>query len=354
MNGNSDISFNGHTEDDLQDRRQLLARWPHLLAPLPSEDAIIGHWTEAGPPVVTIICSTFNQSKLVGAALQGFLTQKTSFPFEVVVRDDASTDGTQKVVEDFIRRYPLIIRAAFNEKNRYRQGIAPVHDRPGLIRGEYTALCDGDDFWVEPHKLQQQVDQLRRDPDVVLSTGGAMVYRVSDSSISVEGEVDDEVRYDDLPNRYHHTSTYVFRSKPYINVIQNWLVPSGLHGDTPTRSCIVLHGKIAAIPGVLSVYYADGRGVWSRHDTLRQAEMTVEMHAKLVRILPWRRRIREFRHLGDASRCLVRLRFSSDEKTGDGYFLRTIARLRRVLVRHSFELLVMATAIYRAGQRFDR
>ena len=332
-------------------RARLLDRWPHLLALPPTEGAIIRRWTESGPPVVTIICSTFNQSELIGDALHGFLTQRTSFPFEIVLRDDASTDGTQQIIHDFAQRYPRIIRVVLHKENRYIQGIFPVHGRPALISGEYAALCDGDDFWVDPEKLQRQVDQLRRNPQIVLSTGGTLHFSAKDSSSSIVGEVETGVIYPDHPPRYHHTSTYVFRSKPYIDVIQRYMVPRGLYGDTVVRSLIMTHGKIAAVTGILSVYYIDGGGMWTRMDGRQQAETHVHIYATLVRVLPWRRRVKALRPLALASRTLVELRFPSSNKVAHANPKRGIPPQVRRLLQWYRKLALIARALWGWGPR---
>ena len=118
-------------------------------------------------PVVTVICITCNHAPYIRDALEGIVCQRTDFPMEVIVHDDASTDGTADVVRDYAARYPELIRPVFQEENQYSRGvqIIPVFCFP-LVRGRYVALCEGDDRWTDPSKLQRQVEALERHPEV--------------------------------------------------------------------------------------------------------------------------------------------------------------------------------------------
>jgi len=98
--------------------------------------------------------------------LEGFLAQKTNFDFEVLIHDDASSDGTQDVIRDYSSRYPEIIKPILQTVNQYNSvsGMNETFNFP-RARGTYIALCEGDDYWVDPFKLQRQVDFLESNPD---------------------------------------------------------------------------------------------------------------------------------------------------------------------------------------------
>lgn len=115
---------------------------------------------------VTVICLAYNHAKYISDALEGFVMQRVDFPFEVIVHDDASTDGTADIIREYQSRYPDIIKPVFQKENQYSQGISiPQAFLYPLIRGEYVALCEGDDYWTDPHKLQKQVDALESHPE---------------------------------------------------------------------------------------------------------------------------------------------------------------------------------------------
>lgn len=138
-------------------------------SPLPqrSEAAVMAHW-RGDKPVVSIKCTTFEHVGFIEDALQGFLGQDTDFPFEILVRDDASTDGTAEIVRDYADRYPSIIRAVLESENRWPD-VKPDSVLSPMVRGEFIALCEGDDYWTDPTKLSRQVAQLRGFPSAVVS-----------------------------------------------------------------------------------------------------------------------------------------------------------------------------------------
>lgn len=128
------------------------------------------------PPLVSIVCPAYNQEAYVAQTLEGFLMQQTTFDFEILVNDDASTDGTAAVIADYVKRYPTLIRPFYQETNQYSQGNPPVPGLFGEARGRYIAYCEGDDFWTDPHKLQIQVDFLESHPDYVLTYHDAIPF----------------------------------------------------------------------------------------------------------------------------------------------------------------------------------
>lgn len=109
--------------------------------------------------LVTVVCITYNHEKYLRDALDGFLSQKTDFQYKIVIYDDASTDNTAAIIEEYALKYPRIIVPIYQKENQYQKGtnmfkefVAP------LLEGKYYAYCEGDDYWCDPHKLQEQVD----------------------------------------------------------------------------------------------------------------------------------------------------------------------------------------------------
>lgn len=127
-------------------------------------------------PIVSITCIAYNHEAYIRDALDSFLIQKTDFPFEVIVHDDASTDSTADIIREYHNKYPDIIRPVFQLENQYSQGknISKEFIYP-LIRGEYTAICEGDDYWTDPLKLQKQYDFMQNHPELDICTHKAMM-----------------------------------------------------------------------------------------------------------------------------------------------------------------------------------
>lgn len=110
--------------------------------------------------LVSICCQTFNHKDYITQALDSFLIQKTNFKYEILLRDDASTDGTTKVCERYYQEYPDLIKLLTYKENQYQKGVRPMADNLKRAKGKYIAICEGDDYWIDPLKLQKQVDFL--------------------------------------------------------------------------------------------------------------------------------------------------------------------------------------------------
>ena len=108
---------------------------------------------------VSICTQTFNHGGYIRQCLEGFLSQKINFKFEVIINDDASTDDTAVIVKEYEARYPNIIKAIYQKDNQYSKGVNTL---TRLLfhkaQGKYIAICEGDDYWCDENKLQKQVD----------------------------------------------------------------------------------------------------------------------------------------------------------------------------------------------------
>jgi len=136
------------------------------------QESIISGWGDnTVDPLVTIICTTFNHEGFISEALEGFLIQKTTFPFEIIVHDDASTDNTQNIIKNFVEKYPLIVKPILQKKNQYSNKDVNIWSDftfPKAL-GKYIALCEGDDYWIDELKLQKQVDFLENNKEYVIT-----------------------------------------------------------------------------------------------------------------------------------------------------------------------------------------
>jgi glycosyltransferase involved in cell wall biosynthesis len=119
-------------------------------------------------PLVSVLCITYNQVDYIGQALESFIAQQTSFPFEILVNDDCSTDGTTELVLSYQERYPDLVQVVTHETNQYSQGVMPAESfLVPRARGRYLALCEGDDYFCDHTKLQRQVEVLEGDPELM-------------------------------------------------------------------------------------------------------------------------------------------------------------------------------------------
>lgn len=124
-------------------------------------------------PLVSICCLVYNHEPYIRECLDGFMMQKTDFPFEVLIHDDASTDKSAEIIREYEEKYPEIIKPIYQTENQYSKGIGVtrVFQFP-RAKGKYIALCEGDDYWTDPLKLQKQVDFLEANNEYSLCVGG--------------------------------------------------------------------------------------------------------------------------------------------------------------------------------------
>lgn len=130
----------------------------------PEQREVTALWGDTNTePVVSVISHVYNQREYIDEALAGMLMQKTSFPFEIIIRDDASSDGTAEVIRRYAEMYPDIVCPVYEKENTYKKGIKPISVTFSMTRGRYIAFCEGDDRWLDEAKLQIQHDFLESD-----------------------------------------------------------------------------------------------------------------------------------------------------------------------------------------------
>lgn len=138
-------------------------------------------------PLVSVLCLVYNHEQFLRKALESFVRQEVDFPFEVVVHDDASTDGSADIIREYERNYPDIIKPIYQKVNQHslKRGRVTriVHE---AARGKYISQCEGDDYWTDFHKLKKQVDFLEAHPDYSMCVGGYIkrdIYTGKDRTI---------------------------------------------------------------------------------------------------------------------------------------------------------------------------
>lgn len=120
-------------------------------------------------PLVSIWCAVYNHEPYIRQCLEGFLTQKTNFQFEAIIHDDASTDSSAQIIQEYADKHPHIIKPILEKENQYSKGVNFLGViRNKACRGKYIAYCEGDDYWTDPLKLQKEIDILESHPDVMM------------------------------------------------------------------------------------------------------------------------------------------------------------------------------------------
>ena len=132
---------------------------------------------------VTVWCMVFNHEKFLCKCLDGFIMQKTNFPFKVIIHDDASTDHSADIIREYERKYPNLIKPIYEKENQYSIG----RERIGIIQlknltSKYFAICEGDDYWNSPDKLQKQYDYMELHPECSMCLHNTIIH---DSSLQL-------------------------------------------------------------------------------------------------------------------------------------------------------------------------
>lgn len=230
-----------------------------------SEHELISSWS-GDYPVVSIVCATYGHVEFIRTALHGFLCQRTEFPFEILVRDDGSLDGTADVVAEFAARYPRVVRATLEPENT--RGTASAHG--SLVeraKGRYIAHCDGDDYWLDPTKLATQVRALEANPWAVLAHHQSLV--VADGRVRKTGKLKADARRDLTQRELRNGArvlgnTIVYRNVPVAMPPRR----EGMrNGDLLRRVLLAEHGGAVYCPDLLpAVYREHPGGMWSTLD----------------------------------------------------------------------------------------
>ena len=220
-----------------------------------------------GKPVVSIYCLAYNHEKYIRTALDGFVNQKTSFPFEVIVHDDASTDGTAEIIRDYAERYPDIIVPIFQEENKYSQNINIfiTYVLP-LMKGKYIAVCEGDDYWCDENKLQLQVDWMENHLDYSFIVHNTLIhdFNTGEERLINQNNADCDLTLEEIierPGNRFHTSSFLYR-REFAVMPDGFIIPHV--GDYPRSIYLALNGKVRYLHNVMSVYQLNTTGSWSR------------------------------------------------------------------------------------------
>lgn len=217
---------------------------------------------EKDKPLVSISCITYNQAPFIKQCIDSFLMQRTNFKFEILVHDDASTDGTAEIIKEYEAKYPGIIRPIYEKENQWVKG------RRGSIifnfpraKGKYLALCEGDDYWTDPQKLQLQVDFLESHPDYALCFHPVVAhFENNEEKDCVLPSYTKKSKFtvrELLKGNFIQTNSVMYRKQEYKR-----LATDVLPADWYLHLYHAQFGKIGFINKAMSVYRRHAGGVW--------------------------------------------------------------------------------------------
>lgn len=215
---------------------------------------------------VSICCLTYNHKDYIRQAIDGFLMQKTNFSYEIIIHDDASTDGTADILKEYQSRYPERIRLILQDENQWtKNGVAPTRNFIfPQVRGKYIAFCEGDDFWIYDGKLQEQYDLMESHAEISACYHNAIIWAQNEDDIRLNvmnhpsGYISDEDVI--CVTRGWYPTASLFVRTEYIKELPVFQITTG---DEGWRNYLACRGKLYFINRAWSVYREFVNGGWN-------------------------------------------------------------------------------------------
>lgn len=236
-----------------------------------SQQEIMCGWSCPSETKVSICCITYNHERFIAQTIDGFLMQDTAYPFEVLIHDDASTDRTAEIIRNYEVEYPDIIKPIYQTENQYSKGVDVFFLNSKRALGKYIAVCEGDDYWTNPLKLQMQVDFMENHEGYSMCcTAFTQSFEVKESFKSEILLDIDEIKIDDiLLGLWIGTLTVVFRKEMILDYIPPFNdLP---FGDLPLWCHLAMKGEIKYFKFISANYRSLSESACHFKDLIKQA-----------------------------------------------------------------------------------
>ncbi|MBP8156206.1 MAG: glycosyltransferase [Leadbetterella sp.] len=237
-------------------------------------------------PLVSVHLLTYNHAKFIAQSIESVVNQKTNFPFEIVIGDDHSTDGTSQIVDQYAAKYPELIKVVRGKTNGGPQ--------PNSIRilensqGKYMAALEGDDYWIDPLKLQKQADFMDQNPDFAICFTNTRVefFENKEEPYLLNANIKKDVF--ELKDLIAETEVWfmgtatLFYTMSSIFPVQPWFHKTK-SGDIPMIMLAARHGKIKYLPDVTAAYrrHSAGASNTDHKDDAKFLENRIMMYTNL-------------------------------------------------------------------------
>jgi glycosyltransferase involved in cell wall biosynthesis len=230
-----------------------------------TEQEIMQNWQgDIAKPVVSVCTITYNHVKYIAEAIDSFLMQETNFPFEIVIGEDCSTDDTRKIIEEYATNYPNIIKLITSENN---VGMQQNGQRTmNACTGEYIAFCEGDDYWTDTKKLQIQIDEMKKYPNIDISFH--LASTVNKINNEIKPQLQEKTRLytlkEIITGEFHlvQSNTIVLKKKKIESLNYDLLSKSPV-GDVWIRVNASMPNGALFINKIMSTYRIQSSGSWS-------------------------------------------------------------------------------------------
>lgn len=237
---------------------------------------------------VSVICLIYNMRDYVAQALDSMLMQKTDFPFEIIVHDDASTDGSTDIVREYAEKYPDIIVPIIQTENQYSKKNGAIKRAiNSSLRGEFTCYCEGDDYWTDPYKLQKQYDFMSQHPDYSLCAAKTRQIDCSTPTVPDKfignfetGDVTIEEILGQKDKQAFCTCSLFMRTSTFLEKPEDF--PG--KGERVTILWLALNGKVWFINEEMGVYRRARPGSWTNRSWHSGDEVKIQTFFGYIRV----------------------------------------------------------------------
>ncbi|EMO5888545.1 glycosyltransferase [Proteus mirabilis] len=248
---------------------------------IPTEKEIENYWKYTDKIYISCICITYNQELYIEDTINGFLSQKCEYKFEIIIYDDASTDETRKILLAYKEKYPSIIKLILQDTNQYslkRKTFAIAWEK---ANGDFIALCEGDDYWIDDYKLQKQITVILENPNInlVITKATSLYPNKKEQSFCDLGKNIKIIPFYKCilgPKKdFFPTATFFFRKK-IIDTIPDWFYTNTPVSDYYIQLFSSYPNGCIYLPNVTSIYRRNSIGSWSSQKNIKKKIIDLE------------------------------------------------------------------------------
>lgn len=247
---------------------------------------------------VSVLCFAYNQEKYIRDTLEGFAMQRTSFPVEFLIHDDASTDGTADIIREYASKYPDRFIPFIEKENQYSKGNSVQALMLGAARGKYLSLCEGDDYWTDPLKLQRQYEALEENPQCSVCVHGTTGIDAGSGKVIRNFPMTDfkegVIKAADVVHRMFvdfcwdfHTTSYFFRTQMLFDAINEQIefYVKPMYLDHAMMLLSAYRGDFYYIDQVMSCYRMNVTGSITTviQDSKKKDQLRIERSEKAIK-----------------------------------------------------------------------
>lgn len=232
-------------------------------------------------PLVAVICIVYNHEKYLQDCIESLLMQHTNFRYVVIIHDDCSTDSSVNIISSYVEENPDILVPFYEKENQYsiKKGafMKDLNEVAYATGAKYVAFCEGDDYWIDPLKLQKQVDFMEKNPEYsLIGSNGLIKYTDINDGLKYFNNHDKirEITFEELVNTWVFPTASLLCRNETLRYFPEWSKELHFSDDVIVMTCAI-HGKVATL-GELSCVYRKGSGITKEMD--KKHEYMAEQH----------------------------------------------------------------------------